>query len=185
MLIDRFMPTFDVSEYHVRHIAAPADRTYDIVRGIDMMRSPLVKVLFGLRRVPQFFTGNVTPIEALTFDALIENGFVLLAEEPGVEVVLGAVGTFWKPTGGIEPIPADAFEGFDRPGYAKATMNLRVEPEGDRGCLVSTETRVVGTDDTSRRKFAAYWRLIGPFSALIRVQMLSLVEKDAAALTTA
>jgi hypothetical protein len=42
-----------------------------------------------------------------------------------------------------------------------------------------TETRVASTDDEARRKFGWYWRLIGPFSALIRRVMLGQIKREA------
>ena len=181
MLIDRFMPSFDVSEHHERRIDAPPSVAFDITRRIDLARSPIASILFGIRRIPQLVTGTSPTIRTLTLDSLVDYGFVVLAEEPGEEIVLGAIGTFWKPTGGMRRTVADEFITFKEPGFAKGIMNLRVDPFGAGSSLVITETRVLCTDDSSRRKFKAYWRLIGPFSALIRTQMLSLIEKEVAA----
>jgi hypothetical protein len=180
MLIDRFMPAFDVSEHHERRVDAPPATVFDVTRQIDLSRSPIVAALFGIRRLPQVITGTAPPIKRITFDSFIDYGFVVLGEDPGVEIVLGAIGTFWRPTGGIRPTVAEEFTDFDEPGFAKGTMNLRVDPFGAGSSLVTTETRVACTDASSRTKFKAYWRLIGPFSGLIRLQMLSLVEKEVA-----
>ena len=38
---------------------------------------------------------------------------------------------------------------------------------------VATETRIAATDDTARRRFGRYWRLIGPFSSITRREMLA------------
>src|SRR5687767_13788933 len=181
MLIDRFMPRFDVSERHERRVDAPPDVVFEITRNVDLSRSPITALLFGIRRIPQLITGNAVSISKMTLDSLIDYGFVVLADEPGEEIVLGAIGTFWKPTGGMRPTVAEEFTGFTEPGFAKGIMNLRVQPFGAGSSLVVTETRVLCTDASSRRKFKAYWTLIGPFSALIRTQMLSLIEKDVAA----
>jgi hypothetical protein len=44
-------------------------------------------------------------------------------------------------------------------------------PDG-AGTVCHTETRVTATDDSSRRKMAAYWLLIRPGSGLIRRAIL-------------
>ena len=55
-------------------------------------------------------------------------------------------------------------------------MNFRIEPDGKGGSRLSTETRVFATDAASRRRFAAYWRVIYPGSALIRRMWLRAVR---------
>jgi hypothetical protein len=42
-----------------------------------------------------------------------------------------------------------------------------------------TETRVLCTDDEARRRFSLYWRLVGPFSALIRRVLLRRIKREA------
>ena len=42
------------------------------------------------------------------------------AEEPGVAIVLGVIGRFWRPTGGLVRFAPDEFTAFKQPGYAKA-----------------------------------------------------------------
>jgi hypothetical protein len=54
------------------------------------------------------------------------------------------------------------------PGFAAATMNFRIEDAGPMACTLTTETRVYATDASTRRRFARYWRVIYPGSALIR-----------------
>jgi hypothetical protein len=41
--------------------------------------------------------------------------------------------------------------------------------DGER---LTTETRVEALDDAARRAFLRYWRVVGPFSALIRRRWL-------------
>ena len=53
-------------------------------------------------------------------------------------------------------------------------------PNGD-GCRVCTETRIAATDDTARRRFGRYWRVIGPFSSITRREMLAAIRRGAEA----
>jgi hypothetical protein len=94
----------------------------------------------------------------------------LLGEQPGVELVLGQIGRPWQPTemgSGPEVAPGE-FAAFARPGYAKIALSLRVQPYGTGGTILTLETRVALTDAASLRRFRRYWRLIGPFSQLVR-----------------
>lgn len=54
------------------------------------------------------------------------------------------------------------------------TANFRVS-EGE----LTTETRVLLTDERSRRAFGRYWLLIRPFSGLIRRRWLAAIVRRA------
>ena len=179
MLIDRFLPNYDVIEHHETTVAAPVDVTYRAVRDFDLARSPVVLALLTLRGLPHLFTGAVKPKRRLGLDDILDSGFVVLTEEPGREIVLGIVGKFWQLSSGVHRIEADEFNGFDTPGFAKAAWNFVVEERAGSGSTVVTETRVACTDADSLRRFTLYWRLVGPFSALIRRVLLRGIKRDA------
>jgi hypothetical protein len=179
VLIDRFLPTYDVIEHHETTVDAPVDVTYRAVREFDLARSPVVLALLTLRGLPGLFTGAVKPSRRLGFDEVMRSGFVLLTEEPGREIVLGVVGRFWQVSSGIHRIEPEEFVDFDAPGFAKAAWNFVVSERPGGGSTVVTETRVACTDADSRRKFTCYWRLVGPFSGLIRRVLLRGIKRDA------
>jgi len=179
MLIDEFMPAFDVAERHGIVIRAPAERAYAAIRSVDLTRSFVIRSLFALRGFPALYAGRGAGRRGLTLDDFLRSGFVVLAEESGVEIVLGVIGRFWRPTGGLVRFAPDEFIGFRRPGYAKAVWNFRVQPAGKGRVQVVTQTRIQATDEKSLKSFKRYWRVIGPFSRLIRREMLRLVRSVA------
>jgi hypothetical protein len=180
MLIDDFMPNFDVSERHHTLVLAPSERAYQAARSVDLARSRVVRALFAARGIPLMIRRRRRPAPAsMNLDDLVNAGFVWLGEDPGREFVLGVIGTFWRPTGGVSRIEASEFAAFDHPGRAKAAWNFRVVPDGDDRSFVTTETRVRVPDDESRRKFLLYWAAIGPFSAAVRRQALALIKAEA------
>jgi hypothetical protein len=183
VLIDRHMPVFDVSERHASSVSAPAERTYAAARTVNLARSGLVRRLFAAR-------GLVAPARAsgrgrrdprtFTLDDLVRTGFVWLEDQAPDELVLGVVGAFWTPSGGIRRVAVEDFDAFDEPGLAKAVWNFRVIADGGARSILTTETRIRVPDDPSRRKFLLYWAVIGPFSAAIRRRTLALVASRAA-----
>lgn len=183
--IDELMPDFHFSERHAVHVQAPPERVYAALKQVRPGEIRLLLLLGGIRSLnpARAFGRGVPPIESqLPVLTVTERGrFMVLEEEAGREIVLGTCGQFWRLRGagrcpGIDS-PA-ALLAFDRPGYAKATINFRIVPEGD-GCRLTTETRILATDDAARRRFAAYWRLIYPGSALIRRGWLEAVKRRA------
>jgi hypothetical protein len=179
VLIDEFLPQYDVVEHHQIDVDAPVDRAYRAVKELDLARSPIVLALLFARGLPHLFTGAVKPKRRLRLDDIVESGFVVLGEEPDRELVLGIVGKFWQLSSGVHRVEPGEFTGFDTPGFAKAAWNIVVSTRPGGGSRVETETRVVCTDDGARRQFSRYWWLIGRFSALIRRVMLGDIKRSA------
>ena len=76
--------------------------------------------------------------------------------------------------------PGGLGQGFDCSNYAKATLNLCVDGRDSQGSAkVVTETRICVLDPATRKKFAAYWRLIYPGSAILRKMWLKAIKRRA------
>jgi hypothetical protein len=104
------------------------------------------------------------------------SGFMTLAEEVEREIVLGTVVVSSRPDLYDSP---RGFRELAEAGNAKAVINFLVEPQAEGWCRLSTETRVFATDRVTRLRFAAYWRIIAPGSALIRVEWLRAIRRRA------
>lgn len=180
-LLDAALPRWDAVERHETLVRADPARVWEAGRALDLSRSPLVRVLFALRSLPALFTASARREKALgaTMEGLLRSGFVLLGERPEEEMLLGLVGRFWTPSGGIVRVSAEEFHAFRSPGYARAAWNFTLAPAGGGVVRLATETRVLCTDPASRRSFLRYWRVVGPFSALIRIEMLRTLRKAA------
>jgi hypothetical protein len=188
MVLDLYLPQYDVTETHAVIVDADTDLAWQSIRRSDLSRSVVIRVLLDLRSFPnrmqRLLKGQ--PAESarppLTLDDMARAGFVLLGERPGHEIAFGTVVQPWKAVTDDEPAPqldADRFAAFDTPGYVKVAFNIRVVPYSSGRALITTETRTAATDPTSLRRFARYWLLVGPFSALIRRLMLRIVRADA------
>jgi len=178
-LIDELIPRFDALERHTLIISAAPAEVYAALKRTDLRRSWIVQLLLFLRGVPAALTGrSLRRSGPMTLDAMSAGGFVVLGERPGRELALGVVGRFWTPTGQILPVGRDAFAAFAQPGYAKAVWDFRVTPEPGARSRLSTETRILCTDAASRRRFRRYWRVIRPFSGLIRIALLHAVARE-------
>lgn len=176
-LIDRWLDKWDKAA--VYSIALPASQTevYDAVRHADFSGSFITRILFSLRSFDFTFSRKVNALKP-SLDGLIENGFILLEENPPNEIVLGLVGKFWRASGCIQRITADDFKKFEQTGFAKVAWNFLLTPQADGTAMLSTETRIRCTDEESRRKFSRYWFFIGPFSGLIRREMLRTIKRQ-------
>jgi hypothetical protein len=172
--IDKWMPCFDVGSRHERAVSAPPARTYAAVRRVDLAADPLVRALFSVRGLVR----PRRPRRTFTLEGFVAAGFTLLEEVPGREIILGLTGRFWRPSGDLMRLESDAFAAFDEPGWAQAVWSFEIALVG-AGSVVATETRVRATDQVARRAFRRYWRVVGPFSGVVRRRTLALIAADA------
>ena len=179
-LIDEWLPEYDEVERHTIVIPATPAAVYAALWRTDLLGVRVIRWLLVLRGLPAALRrprrGPRTPV---TLARVLQRGFVLLDERPEREVALGTVGRFWTPGGDRLSVDADGFRAFARPGYAKAVWDFRLAAEPGGATRLSTETRVRCLDAGSRRRFRLYWRIVGPFSGLIRIALLRAVAREA------
>jgi len=176
--LDVFMPAYQFHEVHSIQVrAASRDQIYRAVRSVTADEIFLFRALTWLRRFGRRGPESIltAPERAPILDVATKTTFLLLAEEPGREIVVGTLVLAppgWRPP--ARPTP-EGFKALHAPGFALAAMNFRVEDTG----LVTTETRIVATDAAARRRFAVYWRLIYPGSTLLRFTWLRAIARRA------
>jgi hypothetical protein len=190
LLIDQFLPRYDFAVVHASVFPARPEACYRAALDVDLLRDPVIRTLLGIRSLPQRFADRLTqrhhaataaePPPTFRLTDMVRYGWIVLDEQPNVELVLGQIGRPWKSAAASSgpTVDATAFAGFDRPGFAKIAANLRVEPYGATASILTIETRVSLTDAQSLRRFTRYWTFVRPFSALIRRIALRLVAAD-------
>jgi hypothetical protein len=179
---DAFMPAWQFQEVHRLHVAAPPARVFDAIKRVRADEIALFNTLTWIRRGGRQAPPSI--LNAGSQDAILDvatrSGFVLLADEAPRELVIGTV--VIAPAGTRGKLTSEVFQRPLPPGFALAVMNFLVEADGPERSWVSTETRVFANSDDARRRFAAYWRLIYPGSAIIRRMWLRAIERRATVL---
>jgi hypothetical protein len=171
-----------------RATAAQADAALRAVRMADL---PVTGTLMGLRSLPATLAGAGGGRRKGGGDRpLLQRmgaiGLVPLVDEPGRGVVLGLIGQPWRLRGGERATVEDAaaFASFDRPGFVRVATGLWADEDGGprgAGTRLRTETRIAPTDAGAERRFARYWRVVGPFSGITRSEMLRAARRRAEA----
>jgi hypothetical protein len=179
--LDEFAPDYQFNEVHAIRIAAAPEQVYQAMRAVTAGEISLFQLLTWLRRFGRPGPESIlnAPDRMPLLDVATRTGFLLLADDMPREVVLGTVvlaPPMWRRRDAATPA---AFKSLIQPGFAKAAMNFRIEPDGAGASILSTETRVFATDATSRRRFARYWRIIYPGSAIIRRSWLKAIRRRA------
>lgn len=172
-VLDRYLPEFTVRERQSRLLRADVDAVQAAIGPTDLSGIPVVRALLVLRSLPGRLRarlgGRATPVPPpFTLADMPRAGWIPLADGPQ-EVAFGTLTQPWR-IGNEAPVIVDreSFAAFAAPGYAKVAFAIRADPDGLHRTWVTTETRVATTDPRSRRRFAAYWVVVGPLSALIR-----------------
>lgn len=177
MLLDECVPHFQFVERHSTTLPAARADVYQALRQVDFGRSRIIRLLFALRGIGRRFPRGRSRMR-LRLEDFERAGFVLLAERPNDEVVIGIVSGVTSRSRGLRRIDAQRFAAFEEPGCMKAALNFRLQALDSSSTLVTTETRVFATDEPARRAFARYWLVVGPFSALIRRRMLAVLRRS-------
>ena len=181
--LDEFAPAWQFNEAHSIRVKAPREQVYRAVKQVRAGEIRLFRTLTWIRRFGRPGPENIlnAPENMPILEVATRTGFLLLAEDPGREIVIGTLVVAppgWRAKG--KPTP-EGFRALKEPGFALAAMNFHLEDAGPSETVVTTETRVYATDATSRHIFARYWRVIYPGSALIRRMWLRAVKKRAEA----
>jgi len=170
--LDRFIPVPEVAEQHHISVHAPAATVLAVAREIELLNSPLVRTLIKAREIALGGEADRRTHPAALIPQMLSIGWVILAEEPDREIVLGAVTKPWEANTVFRSVPPDAFAAFDEPGYVKIAWTLRAIPHGAGASTFYTETRVCTTDAATRARFRNYWSFVAPGVKLIRWTML-------------
>jgi hypothetical protein len=156
--LDDVMPVYEFSERHEIGVDAERETTDRALRELTLAELPAVRLLVrlrGLRRV----RADRPLLEEMA------KGATVVEDVAGEGVVLALNGQFWRLRGRE-----------DGGARAEAVVDFRAEPG-----RLTTETRVHVAEPAARRKFARYWRVIRPFSGLIRILVLRAAKRRAEA----
>jgi hypothetical protein len=167
LLLDDVMPRWDVTIAEHLVVRTDTETAFRAARELDFLtvRTPLLSAAMWVRGVPQRLGHRApeVPPRLVLGEGIGLPGWLVLGEEPGREVVFGAVGKFWQPTIEWRDVPAEEFVDFVEPGFGKIAANFSIRGDGEHATLLSYECRTNIADRESRRRFARYWRLVHPF----------------------
>jgi len=199
-LLELYMPEYEVVDRHHLRVAAPASITFAAASEISLSKSPLLRAIFRTRELAIGCLGCAASIARGEMPAcrhstishqtetsqqkglladLKTQGWGVLAEVPGHEIVLGAVTQPWKASPVFRALPPDEFAAFQEPGYVKIAFTLRSDPFDASASIARTETRAATTDLVARAKFRNYWSLVSPGVVLVRRTLLRSVKIEA------
>ena len=191
MLLDKIQADYDFTEVHSITAKATAEAAFDSIKKITPSEIALVmRILVWLRSLPERLVGRQgigLRCEKPLISQMAEGGFIVLAENEPEEILLGMlapgkIGRFWHNASDLNLRLTDVqqYLAFDRPEYIRVVMNLVVESTDKPGYVsIRTETRCRALSRRALSEFTPYWRLIRPFSGLIRMVWLKGIKRKA------
>jgi hypothetical protein len=178
VLLDQFLPDYEVAERHHVRVRASAAATLSAASQLDLRGSSLVRAIFdararilGAQTTTRQTQGLLAEVQAL--------GWRILAEVPGREIVVGAITQPWKADVVFRCPAPEAFRADRRPDHVKIVWTLRADPIGPSASIFRSETRVATTDARARRRFRRYWAVFSAGIILIRRVMVGEVKRAA------
>jgi hypothetical protein len=177
MLLNRFMPEYDVVERHSIRIAVPAEVTFAAAQEMDLNESGIVRAIIRAR---ELILGSKVASDPAPPGLVAQTramGWGLLAEVPGRELVMGAITQPWAANVVFRAIPPAQFAERREPGHVKIVWTLRADPVSEGASIFRTETRAVACDADARKRFLRYWRVFSPGIVIIRFAMLRALKR--------
>jgi hypothetical protein len=179
LLLDQFMPVYDVVDRHRIRVNASTAATFAAACDMDLYESSVVRIIIKTRELLL----GATPVERGPPRGLLADlqslGWGVLADVPGCEVVVGAVTRPWEANVTFRSLPPDRFLAFSESDYVKIAWTLRVDSVSATESILRTETRAIATDPCARTKFRCYWAFLSPGIRLIRWASFGPVRREA------
>lgn len=174
------VPDPPFAEYHRCTVDVPADVAGQALHTVRYHDVRSLAPLMAVRQLPARLTGApMTNSGDRLLKDVLADGFDILASISEGYLFVGVGQPFKLRSGERRPMRSlEEFADFDEPGFCRIVGDFRVTVS-DGVTTVSTETVVDCTDPATRCTFARYWRLIRPFSGLIRHSMLAAVRRRA------
>lgn len=187
MLCERFLPDDDVRLVRSITVDASSQQTFEAIRPARIGDDQVLAAASWLQELPEralsFFQRQEPEPEMsseTTIGDLLEADYVIpLAEEPGREVLVGAVGRFWNPMEVLESVDREAFHTYDEPGSAKAVVSLSLHERHEDTCLLVLEARAKGTDASGRLRLRRWAQFVKPVAGLLARRALDVIRARA------
>lgn len=187
-LLDTVMPVYHASAVHSIVVQATPEEIDRAYREITLSEIAFMRPLFQLRSIPYSVRGRkppaALPLDQTFFSLALgpDSSWILLAEEPPYESVIGAVGIFDTPSIVFANVHDLAeFQTFDDPRYERTALALRIIPGGDpvTGYTVVLASRTFVIDPARIRRFGYYWWLVKGGESVMAQGMLRAIKRRA------
>jgi hypothetical protein len=181
MKLDEYMPEYCFSERHQRSIAASPEVVYPLLKHLDLSKPLLIKVLLKMRSLFKSGkrSGQLGHGQLVLEELPVITGFMILDQVNNEELVIGRIGRFWRPDGGVVHIPVEDFKAYREIGFGKVAWNFYIASAQNGKTILTTETRIHIEGKLAKLLFTLYWMIVRPFSGLIRIRMLKEIERQA------
>ncbi|MCX5203695.1 hypothetical protein OG897_19835 [Streptomyces sp. NBC_00237] len=162
-LIDHYMPKWHFREQHWVAVSAPREEVLRAAREMTWREAPVARFFLAFTRNKLQADGRVLDDFAMGGDTVLE-----LSDN---ELLYGGIGSQAGPVRPDLPMP-EVFRDYAEPGCTKVGFNMHYS-DG----ILTTETRILATDEQTRRNFGRYWFLIRIPSGIIRIALLSAIKR--------
>lgn len=182
--LDEILPEYHFSERHATRVHASPETVLAALGEVTFGEVPAFDVLGRIRGLAfGRFSGADASLGGRRILEQMQSprSMFFRLSQTDRELVMGLLGRPWANQAAPKAADLAAFRSFDAPCSVKVAFNLRIEDEGGGWSRISTETRVLATDDAATRTMARYWRVIYPGSGIIRRMWLNAVRRRAEA----
>jgi len=174
--LDEIMPEYQFSEKHSARIHARPEQVMQATRESTFGDMKSLVTLLKIRAAALRIHDSNPLQDKRVLDSFSASGYVSGGSEHEI-VMCGGANVRAKR--GLEIHTLQEFANYREQGAVKMAFDFSVEDMGSGWSTITTETRVLATDNLTRSGMGRYWRLIVPGSGLLRRQWLDGIKKRA------
>ncbi len=175
--LDEIMPEYQFFERHSVRVHARPEQAMEAIRQSTFGDAKSLATLLRIRAAVLGIGDKGDSLQAMRImDGFSKSGYVVGGSEH--EIVM-AGGANVRAQRSLDVHTLQQFSDYREQGAIKMAFDFDVEDAGGGWSTVSIVTRVLATDDSTRRGMGRYWRLIVPGSGLLRLQWIDAIKRRA------
>lgn len=153
-------------------ISASTDLVYSAITTVDLGQSRLLRILTPPSGRARRWHGGTTSLDRPPFRLtdLRRHEAMVLADEPGIGIMLGAIARLWSVRPSLQRVPPEYFATVQRPGFVKITASIETSFLDESRSEAAVDIRFHPLDESALRHFRMGW----PFGRLI----VNVVERE-------
>jgi hypothetical protein len=178
MPLEQVLTDYQMRVRRTIEIPASTDLIYSAITTVDLGQSRLFRILTPPSGRTRRWNSGTTALDRPPFRLtdLRRHEAMVLADEPGIGIMLGAIARLWSVRPSLQRVPPEYFATVQRPGFVKITATIEASIVDDVRSEAAIEVRFQPLDESALRHFCMGWSFGQLIVQAVQREVLSLTD---------